>query len=66
MPECPYKLGMENGGIADNQLSSTTPWVKGNDDCIKEHSRLNSDNDSTTCNAFAPLEANDQGIYYYL
>ena len=63
MPECPYKLGMENGGIADNQLSSTTPYVNGMDDCSKEHSRLNFDDASTLCDAFAPGSGTTEGIY---
>ena len=54
---------MENGDIADTQLSSTTPYVKGGHDCSKENSRLNVDRASTTCDAFAPSEATDQGIY---
>ena len=54
---------MENGGIADNQLSSTTPYVRGIDDCSKEHSRLNFDDASTTCDSFAPIKPTDQGIY---
>ena len=49
-PGCWDKLGMENGDIADHQLSSTT----GIGDCTKEHSRLNFDDASTTCDAFPP------------
>ena len=61
--ECFDKLGMENGDITDNQLSSTVPWMLAGNDCSKQHSRLNFH--GATCNAFVPLIENNQGNYYY-
>ena len=63
--QCYHKLGMENGDIADGQLSSTKPWAKGKDDCSKQYSRLELETSATTCDAFAPLTRTDQGIYYF-
>ena len=54
-------LGMESGDIKDSQLSSSTPWVIGIDDCSAEHSRLNYNDAATTCHAFAPNTPNDKG-----
>ena len=34
--ECSDQLGMENGGIGDNQLSSTAQWARGKVNCGKE------------------------------
>ena len=62
-PVCSDKLGMENGDIADNQLSSTEPYVNGIDDCRKEHSRLNFNDATIRCDGFAPSTATDQGIF---
>ena len=50
-------LGMESGDIIASQISSTTPYG----DCSAEHSRLNYNDASTICHAFAPNTASDQG-----
>ena len=65
-PKCSDKLGMENGDIADNQLTSTRPFSSVNGNCPKEYSRLNFADASIICNGFAPSTATTQGTYQYL
>ena len=56
---------MKNGDIKDSQISSSKPYIAGKDNCSAQHSRLDYEDPSTLCQAFAPYTPTDQGKVVY-